>query len=719
MRQKILDKLSEPSYRPLTAEELSIELGCSSRELQPLLNTLMEEGVIVSGKKGRIMLPETKGIFRGRIQGSERGFAFFVPEKKTGDMFIPPDDLNGALHNDVVLVRESVRWGRRRGHSAAPAGKRREARVTEIIERSNMRVVGTYEKYGRFGVIHPDDKRISTYIKIYKEKSLNAVTGDKVVAVIDRWHERGAPEGHITEIFGSQGDKALDVLSVVKKYNLEHDFPPEVLRQADSAAVISAADYNGRTDLRGEILVTIDGSDAQDLDDAVSLTRDELGNFVLGVHIADVAHYVRPNSALDREAWNRATSVYLPGLTIPMLPPKLSNGICSLNAGEDRLALSCIMVIDESGKQLSHSIEETVINVAKRLDYAGVNKAFAGDDTACTELGKYMLLLNDLHKLMNVLGERRTERGSIDFNFPETKVILDETGKTTDIVKRNQGIGERIIEEMMIAANEVVATEYFNRDAPFLYRVHQTFSEEKLTELNEFLSGWGYSVNTHGGKPKPQHVQKLLREIADKPEQRIISTVVLRSMNHAFYSNLPLGHFALAAPYYSHFTSPIRRYPDLAIHRVIKAYLKMGFLKEDTAERWNEEMDSTALNSSKREREAEAAEREVVALKCSEYMAEHVGGCFCGHISGVTGSGFYVELENTVEGLVRAVSLCDDYYEFDERRYLLEGRRTGKIFRLGDPVRVRIYDVDKQRGTISMELAGDSGAEEIKQDLRN
>ena len=700
LQQAILEKLHSPSYKPLSASELAVLIGCTEHELRFVLSSLEKEGRVIEGKKKCFALPEHFGIMRGRIQGTDRGFAFFIPENGGDDFFISPDNLNSALHNDIVLLKDIPSRKASRGQRYRPP-RRREGEVLRIINRHNVRIVGTYEKNGRGGFVWPDEKRISDHVQVSREKSLNAVTGDKVVVVVDRWNQKASPEGHVTEIFGSFGDKKLDVLSVAKKYELEESFPAEVLRQASYVSVMREEDYQGRLDLREDFLVTIDGLDAKDLDDAVSLSRDEQGNFLLGVHIADVGHYVRANSVLDKEAWQRATSVYLPGMVIPMLPRELSNGICSLNAGEDRLALSCLMTIDAAGKVLEHRLAETVIRVAKRLDYGSVNASLTGESDTLAEI---LPLINEMCELTKLLLVQRLQRGALDFALPETKVVLADDGRVADIVKRSQGQAEQMIEEMMIIANETVATEYFYRDTPFLYRVHQVFGKEKLEDLNAFLAPFGYDINTRGGNVKSHHLQKVLAEIKDKPEEKLVSTVLLRSMNHAYYSNRALGHFALAAPYYSHFTAPIRRYPDLAIHRVIKTYLNHGDLKEDTVAQWREELATTALHSSRKEREAESAEREVVALKCGEYMSEHIGEYFDGHISGVTGYGFYVELENTVEGMVRLSDLSDDYYEYDELHYLLKGSRTKKIIRLGDSVRVRVCDVDREKGLISFDM---------------
>ncbi|MCL2817592.1 MAG: ribonuclease R, partial [Clostridiales bacterium] len=712
LEELILRILNQEGFNPPTAEELGITLGAGLEELAAALARLEREGRIVKGKKGRYYLPRALGMMRGRIQGSGKGFAFFIPEtEEGGDFFLAPAHQGGALHKDMVLARELLqKKPRGRRDKRLPRlgeSRRRECEVIRVIERANERLVGTYRNMDGHGLVTPDDRRIGVQFLVRKKDSLSARSGDKVVLHVDVWNEfPQQSQGRVLEIFGSQGDPLLDIVSVAKKHRLETEFPEHVSALARAVAKIVPKDLAGREDWREELLVTIDGADAKDLDDAVSLKTNAAGNWLLGVHIADVAHYVKAGSALDKEAWHRGTSVYLPGLVIPMLPKELSNGICSLNANEDRLALSCVMEIAPDGQPLSHYIAETVIKVGRRLTYELVNAALERqEEQALEELREYLPLLQSLRSLRQVLRRARQERGAIDFDFPETKVLLDENGKAAEIVKRVQGTGESIIEEMMIRANETVAAEFSAKGAPFLYRVHQAFSADKLAELNELLARWDYHIRGAEGKTRSKDVQTVLAKAKGTPQERIVATLLLRSMSHARYSHEALGHFALASKFYSHFTSPIRRYPDLAIHRVIKAYLARGFMKEDEAERLRLVMAQTAAQSSRAEREAEEAEREAVAVKCCEYMTEHLGEEFSGHISGVTGYGFYVELENTVEGLVPVSSLGDDFYEYDENELALRGRRRKKIYRLGDAVTVKISDVDKANRTITMRLS--------------
>ncbi|MGI5892568.1 MAG: ribonuclease R [Bacillota bacterium] len=645
------------------------------------------------GKKEYYYKPQQLGYYKGRIQQSGKGYAFLLLGENEEDIFIPPHELHGAWHNDEVLVQlKSKPHEKNSGFAADSCGRRREGQVVKITERANSRVVGTYKK----GLLYPDDKKLIEPVYIGK---CTAKSGDRVVAHIVSWStdENRSPKGKIVEIFGHEGDKGLDTLAIIKKYDLPLQFSEQVLQEAEKTAVIRPEDKEGRRDFRSQVLVTIDGADAKDLDDAVSLQRLPNNNWLLGVHIADVAHYVRANAPLDREAAARGTSVYLPDLVIPMLPRALSNNICSLNVSEDRLAMSCIMEIDSGGHVVKHEISQSLINVRKRLSYEMVNAALVeGDTVAQEELKDYLGLLSDMAQLKDILRQRRMANGAIDFDFPETKVIVNDDGEIIDIKKRDQGLAEQMIEEMMICANKTVAEAYFALDAPFIYRVHEPFAMDYLPQINALLAPFGYAINATGRKIKPQAIQAILNEVQGKPEERIISILLLRSMNHARYATEALGHFALAMPYYSHFTSPIRRYPDLLIHRVIKAHLAKGPLKKQTRDSWRRQLTEQAIDCSLKERQAEEVERQVVKAKCCQYMKQRIGQFFDGHISGVIGYGLYVELENSIEGLIRVSNMDDDYYEYDEKKHTLTGRRTGKVYRLGDPIRIQVYDVDDE-----------------------
>ena len=703
MKEKILACITA-SHRGMNIAEIVEKTGTDIDTALKIVNEFVQEGVICQNKKGRYCLPAKIGLYYGRIQGSDKGFGFLiVDDEKTEDFFIPPFSLNGALNGDRVLAREIFRSVRSNGKNAIRRAKtRREAEVVKILEHANSRIVGTYQKAGHFGFCYPDDKNICTAIYVKKENSLNSVSGDKVVVEVDKWYTDGKnPEGRVTEIFGSQEDSAIDILSIAKKYELEQDFPEKVIENARKVAVTGEKDYEGRIDLRADFIVTIDGIDAKDLDDAVSLSKKENGNWCLGVHIADVAHFVSANSPLDKEAWKRANSVYMPGMVIPMLPRELSNGVCSLNPDSDKLTLSCVMEINPAGKVVNYDIFESVIRSKRRLNYDEVNRALKGEKSEYEDI---LPFLRELKALRDVLYAKRLAGGAIDFDFPEIKVLTDQDNNLLDIRLRRRDVAESIIEEMMIIANETVAREYFYKQAPFLYRVHQSFSKDRLVEINQFLALYGLSINSYGGNIKAHHIIKVLEEAKGKPYEQAVSQVILQSMNHAFYSTEALGHFALSSPYYSHFTSPIRRYADLSIHRVIKAYLRLGFLKEDTVENWRQELISTAYQCSKQERVAEEAEREAVASKCCEYMAMHIGEEYKGRISGVTGFGIFVQLENGIEGLVHISTIDNDFYEYISEQWCLKGKTAGRVLRLGDEVLVLIHDVDRQKRTIDMLL---------------
>jgi ribonuclease R len=702
--KQALSELIKNEYEPAELKWFTSQLPFGKRETLTALQQLVSEGELIKktrGKKELYYLPEQLGYYKGMLQQSGKGYAFLLLEKED-DIFITASDLNGAWNKDTVLVQLKKRtYTPGEKHAYEGCVRSREGHVIKILKRANTRVIGTYKK----GLVYPDDKKLLEPISVGK---VMAKSGDKVVVMIMSWpsDKYQLAKGTIWEIYGHEGDKGLETLSIIKKYDLPLQFSEQVLQEAEKNAVICREDIEGRRDFRQDVLVTIDGLDAKDLDDAVSLSRLDNGNWLLGVHIADVAHYVRANSPIDIEAAARATSIYMPDLVIPMLPRALSNNICSLNANEDRLAMSCIMEIAENGELVKHEICQSVINVRKRLSYELVNSALVENDPSAREdLKDYLDMLCNMAQLKDILRNRRMENGSIDFDFPETKIIVNEDGEIVDIKKRIQGLSEQIIEEMMICANKTVAEEYFAKDAPFLYRVHEPFAMDFLPQINELLAPFGYAINAHGRKIKPQAIQDILKDAAGKPEERIISLLLLRSMNHARYTTEALGHFALAMPYYSHFTSPIRRYPDLLIHRVIKAYLIKGPLKEQTRVSWRYKLEEQAVNCSIQEQKAEEVERQVVKAKCCQYMKKKQGQLFDGHISGVTGYGMYVELNNGVEGLIRISNMDDDYYEYNDKKFTLTGRGTGKVYRLGDAIKIQVYNVDDENMYIDFLLA--------------
>ena len=693
-KKVILDFISDDLYVPMKIKEIAIVLQIPREqrdELKEVLDALVEEGKISLSKRGKYSKGHAVHL-KGTFQANARGFGFVTPEDGSEDVFIPEDNISGAFQGDEV---EYI-------ITAAPSGRRKEGKIVRILSHSVVHVVGLYEKSKSFGFVRPDNQRYLKDIYIPSGKERGAMTGHKVVVELTSYGgEHMKPEGKVVEIIGHVNDPGTDILSVVMDSGIPTEFPEKVLNQAVRVGKpVSEADCAGRKDLRDWLMVTIDGEDAKDLDDAVSLKEEE-GRYVLGVHIADVTNYVQENSALDREAFERGTSVYLADRVIPMLPHRLSNGICSLNAGEDRLALSCIMTFDPSGDTIDHEIAETVINVNRRMSYNGVAAILAGD-TQDLEDEKIISMIQSMKKLSDILRERRGRRGSIDFDFPETKVILDEEGRPVDIKPYERNDATKIIEDFMLMANETVAEEYYWRELPFLYRTHEVPDEEKIRQLSTFINNFGYHIHVRN-EVRPKEIQKLLERVDGTPEEALISRLALRSMKQARYTTENTGHFGLAAKYYTHFTSPIRRYPDLQIHRIIKENLR-GRLNEDRIAHYEEILPKVAAQCSDRERRAEEAEREVVRMKKAEYMYSHIGEEYDGVISGVTKWGVYVELPNTVEGLVHVADMRDDHYEFSEQTYELTGQHTGKSYKLGQSVRVCVTDADKLQRTVNFEI---------------
>ena len=721
--------MNDKSYVPMKAKELAMLLGIpkSQRdELTQVLDYLVSEGRIGISKKGKYGKPEVFSV-NGIFCGHPKGFGFVTVEGMEQDVFIPEDRTGAALHGDrVQIVVESQDRG---------SGRRAEGAVLKVLEHANKEVVGYYQKSKGFGFVIPDNQKISKDIFIPQGCDMGAVTGHKVVARIKEFGDANhKPEGVVTEILGHVNDPGTDILSIVRAYGLPEEFPPEVMDEVegcpDEVAVpgpgrdeetwdgpygigdlTSPADWTGdlagRLDLRGLRTVTIDGEDAKDLDDAVTLCRDGQGGYILGVHIADVSHYVKEGRPLDKEALKRGTSVYLVDRVIPMLPHKLSNGICSLNAGTDRLALSCIMELDAQGIVLGHKIAETVIHVDRRMTYTAVNAIVTdGDEAVMAEYEGFVPMFMLMKEVSDILREKRKKRGAIDFDFPESKIILDAQGKPLEIKPYERNAATKIIEDFMLAANETVAEDYFWQSLPFLYRTHDNPDPEKMKQLGTFIHNFGYFIRLQQGEIHPKELQKLLDKIEGTPEEVLLSRLTLRSMKQAKYTTLCSGHFGLAARYYTHFTSPIRRYPDLQIHRIIKESLKGG-LGEKRAGHYEAILPGVAMQTSALERRAEEAERETDKLKKCEYMSRFIGQEFDGVISGVTNWGLYVELPNTVEGLVRISELRDDYYIFDEQHYELVGEMTRKTFKLGQPIRVQVASTDRLLRTVDFILPRD------------
>ena len=585
----------------------------------------------------------------------------------------------------------------------AEKGKKADGVIVRILERGQQRIVGTFEAGSKgYGFVVADDKKIAKDIFISRENTKGAVTGHKVVVEItDYGEDRRNPEGKVIEILGHINDPGVDILSVIRRYELAVEFPEEVYAEIEHLGTeVAEADKKGREDLRDLLTITIDGADAKDLDDAVSLKRLGNGNFELGVHIADVSHYVRENTALDKEAYARGTSVYLVDRVIPMLPHKLSNGICSLNPHVDRLALSCLMEVNGRGEVVSHRILESIINSDYRMTYTAVREILEDGTPALLEqYAEILPMLEDMEELRQILGEKRRKRGSVNFDLPESKIILDENGKPIDIKPYEKSIATNMIEEFMLVCNETIAENSFWQEMPFMYRSHQEPDEDKLEKMEQFLRGFGYYLRKKDGEIHPRELQKVLQKAEETDEERIITRMVLRSMMQARYTAENGGHFGLAAKYYCHFTSPIRRYPDLEIHRMIKKMLH-GELDEKASAYYRRKMPDWAKHCSKQERVAEDAERDTDALKKVEFMEDKVGQIYEGIISGVTNWGIYVELPNTIEGMVALSQMDDDYYEFDEKKMLVFGKRTKKSYRLGDKVVVSVAKVDRMMGTI-------------------
>ena len=724
-KQMLLTLMKDPTYVPMKLKELAMLLGVPKeqrKDLEEVLNELVASGKVGISKKGKYARSEVfaqTGIFSAH----HRGFGFVTIEGRDGDLFVPPDDTGDAMDGDTVqvIIDENGRGGRA------------EARVLKVLKHANETLIGTFEKNKSFGFVIPDNPRITMDIFIPQGKENGAVSGHKVVVKLDTYATRNKnPEGHVQEILGHINDPGVDILSIVRAYGLPEEFPEDVMEEVSYAPEELSADYvaeelgkNGRVDLRDVPMVTIDGEDAKDLDDAVSVSKETINGetiYHLGVHIADVSHYVKEGTPLDAEAYKRGTSVYLVDRVIPMLPHRLSNGICSLNAGCDRLAMSCLMDIDEKGIIVGHKICESVVRIDRRMTYTAVNailEAKNGTEEPQTDapekekskekaefakkcLEEYadfvpMFLLLD--ETARVLRKKRMARGAVDFDFPECKIILDAKGRPVEIRPYERNAATMLIEDCMLAANETVAEDYYWQQIPFLYRSHEKPDGEKIKRFGILINNFGYSIRLQNGELHPKEMQKLLEKAAGSPEEALLARLALRSMKQAKYTTECMGHFGLAANYYTHFTSPIRRYPDLQIHRIIKENLHGGLTKKRIAH-YEKILPEVAIWTSSRERLADEAERETDKAKKVQFMERHIGEEFTGVISGISNYGFYVELPNTVEGMVRLANLDGDYYVFDEEHYELVGERTRKKFKLGQTVKIQVVSVDRYLKTI-------------------
>lgn len=717
-KNRIISFMREEAYKPLLLSELVTVLDVPQEDiplLQNLLDEMEQEGLVIRTKKGRYGIPERMGLVVGTFQGHGKGFGFVLPDAGDDDVFIPANAINGAMHGDRVVARLT---------KLSTATRKQEGEIIRIIRRANKTVVGTFDLSDHFGFVTPDHARLFRDIFIPRDCINGAQKGQKVVVEITKWPEASRnAEGRIIEILGNSGDPGVDVMSIIRAYNIPYEFPEAVMREARMAPqTVREEDIKNRRDLRDLRMVTIDGEDARDLDDAVSIEILENHNYRLGVHIADVTHYVKEDSALDREALKRGTSIYFPDRVIPMLPKELSNGICSLNAGEDRLAFSVMMEVDHNGKVVNHDIFESVIRVRERMTYTNVYKILEEDDPALKE--RYREHLEDFYHMRDlalILKNKRMKRGAVDFDFGEAKIIVDENGKPVEIKKYELTIANHIIEEFMLLCNEVVSEHFYWLGVPFVYRIHEDPDPEKMESLNRVLGTFGYHLKGYRDV-HPKALQEILHQIKGSPEEKVISTLMLRSLQKARYSDVHSWHFGLAAEYYSHFTSPIRRYPDLIIHRIMKEQIS-GKLDDIRIEHYRSILPDITKSNSERERAAQDGERDCEDMKKAEYMQDRLGEEFEGIISNITAFGMFVELDNTVEGLVRLSSMDDDYYVYDDESMTLLGERTRKRFRIGDRVKVQLIKATPETRQIDFLLlesdqengAGEREEAEIKE----
>ena len=716
LETRLLGYMKEHPVAPVGAEELLKALALEGNDLKlfwQVLKDLEDRGQVVKTRFNTYGLPAAMGLVVGRCQVTSKGFAFVVPEEKTadGDLFIPASSLSGAMDGDTVMARVMK----------SGFDDRQEGKIIRILDRAHHKLVGTFSKSGEFGFVIPDNKRVGRDIYVRRKDFNGARDKEKVVVEITTWpDERRNAEGKIVEILGKPGDIGLEILSIIKDNDLPTKFPAPVQAAAEKVEQkIKKKELQNRLDRRKWNIITIDGVDSKDLDDAVYVEK-QGENFFLGVYIADVSYYVQPHSLLDQEAYERGTSVYLVDRVLPMLPVELSNGICSLNEGEDRLTMACEMLIDgKTGRTISFTIAPSVINNHHRMNYPDVRAILVDQDEDLRE--KYadiVPMLENMAQLQKVLHKKRERRGAINFELPEQKVLLDEEKHPVAIVKRERSVAEMLIEEFMLAANETVAGFMAKHKRPFIYRVHDLPDPEKIQNLAKLMALFGVTLKIEE-KMRPKELQRALDKVSGKPEEKLISTVALRSMRQAVYQTENIGHFGLAAHFYTHFTSPIRRYPDLMVHRLLRRQLEGERLSRQQAEERTQRLSLVASHCSIRERAAIDAERQTVDLKMAEYMLQFVGQEFAGTISGVSSFGFFVELENGVEGLVHISSLTDDYYDYVDGQYALIGQHLGHRYRLGDQVEIQVLQVDVSERKIDFVLAGlaPEAADQMRREL--
>lgn len=699
IQDKIIEFMKEQAYKPMNASELSKAFKIKGDEFQDflkVLNFMEKDGIIIKTRTEHYGVPERMGLVVGKLQGHQKGFGFLIAETERPDIFIPISNMNGAMHGDRVVVKILREENE---------GKKCEGEIIRILDRANKTIIGIYEDSKNFGFVVPEEKRIYQDVFVSKGDAKGVKSGQVVIVEITKWPDgRRNPEGKIVEVLGNKGDKGLDILTIMKKYKLPEEFPAKVESYAEGIPEeIKEEEYEKRTDLRNLKIVTIDGEDAKDLDDAISIEKLANGNYYLGVHIADVSHYVKEKNPLDKEALKRGTSVYLIDRVVPMLPKKLSNGICSLNPRVDRLTLTCFMEINHDGKVVDYEIVESVIKTSERMTYTDVTKILRDKDEELMQRYDYLLgEFKAMEELYEILYKKRIHRGAIDFDFEECKIILNELGKPVDIKPYERAVANRIIEEFMLVCNETVAEHMFWANAPFVYRVHEEPDLEKLNHFNEFVHNLGYVLKLTK-EIHPKSLQQIVEKARGKKEETVVNTLLLRSLQKARYSPECVGHFGLAARYYCHFTSPIRRYPDLIIHRIIKEFIN-GKMNEKRMQKLVSEVEYASLQSSDMERLADEVEREVDDLKKAEYMSERIGEVYDGIISSVTSFGLFIELPNTIEGLVHISALSDDYYIYDEKHICLIGEKSKKIYRLGDEVKIRVDKVDLNTHEIYFEF---------------
>ena len=690
MEDKIVELLKTEN-RGFSFEEIINYLNLKEtndlEEVVKCLNNMQQKATIYQSKAKKYMLLINSHLKTGKFVGNRKGFGFVIIQGEE-DTFIAKNNVNVAIDGDTVVLEIFKK------------GMKPEGRILSIVNRENKLFVGEYYYKDKKGHIIFDDNKISIDVIIEPSKSMNAMDGHKVLIKLGKKLKANTYEGEVVKIIGHKNDPGVDILSIIAKYDFSDQFPEEVMKELDDIPnEIDENDIKNRVDLRSIELFTIDGDDAKDLDDAVSLKMLENGNYELGVHIADVSYYVKENTAIDKEAYNRGTSVYLVDRVLPMLPHKLSNGICSLNGGVDRFALSCIMEINEKGDVVNYNVFPSVIKSKLRMTYKKVNDIL--EKNIVDELYEpFANTLRNMKKLSDILRENKKRRGYIDFEIPEVKIIVDEKGKPIELSKRVQGTGEKLIEDFMIVANETVATYINNMELPFIYRVHGEPSQEKLNNFLNFVSILGYKPTGKLKKSSPQSVQNLLNQLKDKPEFPIFSELLLRSMQKAVYSDTNIGHFGLGSECYTHFTSPIRRYPDTTVHRLLRTYIFEGHIDNYTVDAMNIKMPVIAEHTSEKEVDAIECEREVDDMKMAEYMEDHIGEVYVGRISGVMNFGLFVELDNLVEGLIRIEDLDDDFYIYDEENYRLIGRKHHKQYRIGDNIKIIVKSASKASKTI-------------------